>query len=99
MAHSSSDLIPEETLAQMVKILKAVGQSGRLQIVNILLSGEFHVKQIADKLCLPQPSISNQLTILRLHGIVKSRRDENKTYYSLANNSIKKLVESIIADI
>ena len=99
MAHSSSELIPEETLAQMVKILKAVGQSGRLQIVNILLSGEFHVKQLADKLCLPQPSISNQLTILRLHGIVKSRRDWNKKYFSLANDSIKKIVKSIIAEI
>ena len=99
MARSSSELIPEETLAKMIIILKAVGQSGRFQIVNILLSGEFHVKQLADKLCLPQPSISNQLTILRLHGIVKSRRDWNKVCYSLANDSIKRIVESIIAEI
>ncbi len=99
LARSSSELIPVDTLDRAVEILKAVGQSGRLQTLNILLSGEFHIKQLADKLCLPQPSISNQLTILRLHGIVKSRRDWNKKYYSLANNSIKKIVKSIIAEI
>ncbi len=99
MARSSFELIPEDTLDRAVEILKAVGQSGRLQIVNILLSGEFSVKQLVDKLGLLQPHTSIQLSILRWHGIVKSRRDRNKTYYSLANDSIKKIVESIIADI
>ena len=99
MARSSSELIPEETLDRAVEILKAIGHYNRLKIVNILLSGEFRVEQLADKLCLPQPSTSNQLIILRLYGIVKSRRDGNKTYYSLANDSIKKILESIIADI
>ena len=42
--------------------------------------------------------ISQQLSRLRLRGIVKSRRDGNKVYYSFANNSIKKIVKSIIAE-
>ena len=46
-----------------------------------------------------QSHASQQLNNLKLHGVVKSRRDGNKTYYSLANDSIKKIVESIIAEI
>ena len=99
MARSSSKLVPEDTLVRAVEIFKAVGHHNRLQIVNILLSGEFSVKQLVDKLGLLQSHTSIQLSILRWHGVVKSRRDGNKVYYSLANDSIKKIVESIIADI
>jgi len=99
LARSSSELIPEETLDRAVEILKAIGHYNRLQIVNILLSGEFRVGQLVDKLGLLQPYTSQQLSNLKFDGIVKSRRDGNKTYYSLANDSIKKIMESIIADI
>ncbi len=99
MARFSSELIPEDTLDRAVEILKAIGHSNRLQIVNILLSGEFRVEQLVDKLGLQQSCTSQQLRNLKFAGVLKSRRDGNKTYYSLANDSIKKIVESIIADI
>ena len=95
----SSELIPEETLDRAVEILKAIGHHDRLRIVKILLSGEFRVMQLVDKLGLLQSNTSQQLGRLRLHGIVKLRRDRNKKYYSLANDSIKRIVESIIAEI
>ena len=99
MARSSSELIPEETLDRATEIFKAIGHHIRLQIVNILISGEFSVKQLVDKLDILQPHVSTQLDILRWQGIVKSRRDGNKIYYSLANDSIKRIVELIIAEI
>ena len=99
LQRSSLKLIPEDTLDRAVEILKAIANSVRLQIVNILLSGEFSVKQLVDKLGLLQSHTSIQLSILRWHGIVKSRRDGNKVYYSLANDSIKKIVKVIIAKI
>ena len=99
LARSSSELIPEDTLDRAVEILKAIGHYNRLQIVNILLSGEFRVGQLIDKSGLQQPYTSQQLSNLKFAGVLKSRRDGNKTYYSLANDSIKKIVKSIIADI
>jgi len=99
LARSSSELIPEDTLDRAVEILKAIGHYNRLQIVNILLSGEFRVGQLIDKSGLQQPYTSQQLCNLKFAGVLKSRRDGNKTYYSLANDSIKKIMESIIAEI
>ncbi len=99
LQRSSLKLIPEETLDKAVEILKAVGHSGRLQIVNILLNGECQVLEIWKAVGIKRSYTSQQLSNLKLDGVVKSRRDGNKVYYSLANNSIKKIVKSIIANI
>ncbi len=98
LARSSSELIPENTLEKMVRIFKAIANPFRLQIVNVLLSGEFCVEQLVDILGSLQSNTSQQLGRLRSRGIVKSRRDRYKKYYSLANDSIKRIVESIIAE-
>ncbi len=99
MARSSPELIPEETLDRAVEILKAVANPFRLQIVNILISGECQVSEIWKAMGIKQSITSQQLSILKFAGIVKSRRDGYKMYYSLANDSIKKIIESISADI
>ncbi len=46
MARFSPELIPEDTLDRAVEILKAVASPIRLQIVNILISGECQVAEI-----------------------------------------------------
>ena len=94
-----SKLITEETLEKMVEILKAVAHPGRLQIVNILLNGECQVSEIQKATGLRQSLTSQILRNLEFNDVLKSRRDGNKVYYSLANNSIKKIVKSIIAEI
>ena len=99
MARSSSKLIPEDTLAKMVMILKAVAHSGRLQIVNILLNRECQVSEIWKAMGIKKALTSQLLNILKFDGVVKSRREGKEMYYSLTNDSIKRIVESIIAEI
>ena len=99
MARSSSKLLPEDTLVRALEILKAVAHPGRLQIVNVLLRNECRVGELAKALGAKQSLTSLQLSKLKSADVLKSRRDWNKVYYSLANNSIKKIVESIIAEI
>ena len=90
-----SKLILEATLENTVEILKALGHHDRLQIVNILLKDECQTGKMVDKLGIKQSYTSQQLSILKNHGVLKSRREGNKTYYSLANDSIKGIVETI----
>ena len=98
MARSSSVFIRKNKLDKMVQILKAVADPGRLQIVNILLRNECRVGELVKMLGAKQSLTSQRLSDLKLCGILKSRRAGNKRYYSLANNSIRKIVESIIAE-
>ena len=88
-----------DTLDKAAALLKAIAHHDRLQIVNILINGEFRVGELAKLLGTKQSHTSIQLSNLKLAGVLKSRRDGNKTYYSLANDSIKKIMESFIADI
>ncbi len=86
-----------DTLYKAAALLKAIARHDRLQIVNILMNGECKVGELVKLLGTKQSHTSIQLSNLKLVGVLKSRRDDNKTYYSLANYSIKKIVKSIIA--
>ena len=88
-----------DTLDKAAALLKAFAHHDRLQIVNILINGEFNVGELAKLLGTGKSITSQQLSNLKFAGVLKTRRDVNKTYYSLANDSIKKIVKSIIADI
>ena len=92
-------LVTGDTLDKASALLKAIAHPDRLQIVNILINGEFNVGELAKLLGTGKSITSQQLSILKLAGVLKSRRDSNKTYYFLANDSIKRIVKSIIAGI
>ena len=92
-------MVTKDTLDKAAALLIAFAHPIRLQIVNILSNGEFHIGELTKLLGTRQPRISQQLSNLKLAGVLKSRRDVHKIYYSLANDSIKKIVKSIIAAI
>ena len=96
---SPSELKPEDRLEKMAQILKAIAHHDRLQIVNILLNGVCCTVELENILGKTQSHTSQQLIKLKLAGIVKSRRDGQKVYYSLANDSIKRIVKSILGEI
>ncbi len=91
--------VTEVTLDNAAALLKAFAHHDRLQIVNVLINGEFHVGELTKLLSTGHSNTSLQLSILKLAGVLKSRSDGNKRYYSLANDNIKKIVKLIIADI
>ena len=82
-------LVTEDTHEKAITILKALAHHDRLQMVNILMNGECNVKKLAKLLVTKQSHTSIQLSILRFAGVLESRKDGNKVYYSFANNGIK----------
>ncbi|HUT63671.1 MAG TPA: metalloregulator ArsR/SmtB family transcription factor [Anaerolineae bacterium] len=98
MIRSTFELIPEDRLEKMVKILKAIAHPLRLQIVNILLNSEYQVGEMVQALGTGQSLTSQELGKLKLFGVLKSRREGNKVYYSLKNNSIRKILATIVAE-
>ena len=99
MTHSSFNLIPEYRLEKMVVILKAVAHPVRLQIANILLNSECQVGELIKVLSTGQSLTSQELSKLKLYGVLKSRRDGNKVYYSIKNNSIKNILATIVSEV
>ena len=75
--------------------LKAIGHEGRLMILCHLVTGEKSVTEIEDLISARQSATSQQLTRLRLEGLVKSRRDGKIIYYSLTDDRPKQIMEVV----
>lgn len=77
-----------DTLFELSEFFKFFGDTTRIRIIQILLSGEMSVNDIAEKLSLEQSVVSHQLRILRTANLVKPRRDGRKMFYSLDDEHI-----------
>ncbi|MCP4820560.1 MAG: helix-turn-helix transcriptional regulator [Shimia sp.] len=75
--------------------LKAISHEGRLMILCQLAAGEKSVTQLEDLLSARQAAVSQQLSRLRLEGLVKPRRDGKTIYYSLVDDRPKQIMEVV----
>ena len=75
--------------------LKAISHEGRLMILCHLVSGEKSVTELEDLISARQAAVSQQLSRLRLEGLVIPRRDGKTIYYRLADDKPKRILEVI----
>ena len=58
-----------------------------------LSKGEASVGDLEDKLGIHQPTLSQQLGILRNEGVVSTRREGRKIYYCVADPALLQILE------
>lgn len=75
--------------------LKTVSHEGRLMILCHLVSGEKSVTELEELLSARQAAVSQQLSRLRLEGLVIPRRDGKAIYYRLADDKPKRMLELV----
>ena len=71
-------------MKELEQYFKALGDSNRLRILNLLLHGELCVCDIQYVLENTQPNISRHLAYLKNSGMVLDRRDGFRIFYRLA---------------
>ncbi len=86
-------IIGNATLAS--NFLKAISHEGRLMILCHLVSGEKSVTELEDLLSARQAAVSQQLSRLRLEGLVTPRRDGKTIYYSLTDDRPRQILEVV----
>jgi DNA-binding transcriptional ArsR family regulator len=64
----------------------------RLEILLLLADKEAPVREIAEQLQRPQPTISRHLKILRENGLVSSQRQGTNQYYRLVNPALLEII-------
>jgi len=69
----------------MIKILKAIADETRLKIIEFLLKGERCVCEIFPHVKRTQSTTSIQLDVLKKAGILNSRKEGKKVYYSISD--------------
>lgn len=75
--------------------LKAISHEGRMMILCHLATGEKSVTELEDLLSARQAAVSQQLSRLRLEGLVTPRRDGKAIYYSLTDDRPKQIMEIV----
>lgn len=86
-------IIDNATLAS--NFLKAISHEGRLMILCHLVSGEKSVTELEELLSARQAAVSQQLSRLRLEGLVTPRRDGKTIYYSLTDDRPRQILEVV----
>lgn len=79
---------------QQASLLKLMAHPMRLQILDVLRSGNECVCHLSAALDKPQPYISQQLAILRNGGAIVDEREGTNIFYHLADANVAHVVEA-----
>lgn len=87
------DMVDNATTAS--NFLKAISHEGRLMILCHLVTGEKSVTELEELLSARQAAVSQQLSRLRLEGLVVPRREGKAIYYRLADERPRRILEVV----
>ena len=77
-------------------LFKALAHPVRVQIVaGLMQKDECHVNKMVEKMGLPQPVISQHLTVLKAAGIIIGCRKGNLICYKLVNEEVRGMLQGI----
>ncbi len=76
------------TIARTAAFLKVIGDENRLRILCMLQEGERCVCDIWRELDLPQNLASHHLKVLKEYGLIRSRKNGLKVFYSIHQKAI-----------
>ncbi|CAN5126733.1 metalloregulator ArsR/SmtB family transcription factor [soil metagenome] len=80
---------------EAVAALKVLANEERLLLLCQLSQGEMSVSDLAQALDIQQPTLSQQLGVLRTEGAVNTRRDGKRIFYSVADPRLLQVLESM----
>ena len=75
-------------IEEIAVVLKALGEPTRLKIVKFLSMQELCVCELEAILDMSQPRVSQHLRVLKQAGIIKERKERQKSYFSLVNQTL-----------
>jgi DNA-binding transcriptional ArsR family regulator len=81
--------------SQACSILKLLANEDRLMLLCQLTQGEKNVGELESATNIQQPTLSQQLTILRKDGIVAIRKDGKFNYYSIASDEVIQVMQTL----
>ena len=89
--------IAPAALDRAAQLFRAMGDSPRLRILELLKNGERCVTEIVAAVNDKFSTVSQRLRVLRGEGLIARRRDGNHIYYSLADRHVVDLIANALA--
>lgn len=77
------------------QLLKALANSDRLMLLCQLAQGELNVGELEARTGIAQPTLSQQLAVLRREELVETRREGKQVYYRIASQPALAVIETL----
>jgi DNA-binding transcriptional ArsR family regulator len=87
----------QQAADQACRLLKVMSNPDRLMILCQLSQGEMRVGELEEALGVVQPTLSQQLTVLRDEALVSTRREGKNIYYQLSSPQALALMQVMYA--
>ena len=84
-----------EQAGEVTAMLKVLANQDRLLILCHLVQQELNVSDIEIATGITQPTLSQQLTILRRSEVVLTRREGKQIYYAIADQRVVTLMQTL----
>jgi DNA-binding transcriptional ArsR family regulator len=86
-------MIAGELQSFKAQFFRALAHPARIQILEILVRGGRTVQELQAALTLDQPIVSQQLAVLRNHGIVSAQKEGLSVRYTLRDPLVGELLD------
>ncbi len=90
-----SALTELKSLEQAAELLKTLAHAHRLRIVQMLLSGEYAVGELAAACGISSSMTSEHLRLMQHCGILTSEKDSRKKYYHVTEPLLANIMSII----
>lgn len=74
--------------SETAAVLRALSNEDRLLLLCQISQGEYSVGELEELLDIRQPTLSQQLTVLRAEGLVDTRRDGKRIFYRVSDQKV-----------
>jgi DNA-binding transcriptional ArsR family regulator len=88
--------VSDEAYERAASFFRAAGDVARLKLLTRLAEGELCVTELAQAARVALPTVSQQLRLLRVEGLVTRRRVAKHVYYALADAHIRDLLQAAL---
>ena len=85
----------EAEYAKTAKMLKALSDIKRLQIIDMLSCGELCACRILEAFSITQPTLSHDLKVLKDANLITDRREGKNTFYALNAEALDQLEQAL----
>src|SRR3982751_1936562 len=76
--------VSEQAVRELAQVFKLLSDETRLRILLYLAqNNELHVTDLCTRLGQSQPAVSHHLALLRVSGLIESRREGKHNFYSV----------------